>query len=307
MPSGCCGGSTCACQIIGEGGVTIEGSGQPSDPFIIDADTYHTDSSNGVFVAVAMGTGTVADPYAMDVSYAPTAKLDDIPNVDTPGPANGQVLTWDSASSTWVAAPPAIAPVGAISHDASLLGDGSALTPLGVVPHQARYIGVTAAGVGLNDNGMVAVVHHFSNAAGRTASIPVPVTNMLSMLETAPGVIEWWNGTVWTVLPNQTGWVVEDAFLELSGPYAAGLPVTVMIVQVDTTTDANGVFDLLDLVDLAGRSGVLTVSLSETGAVAWKAMIFANVNKVSATAYRLTDGSIMAGTPVTATVQAITY
>jgi hypothetical protein len=293
--------------LVGEGGITIEGSGLPSDPFIIDANTYHTDSNNGIFTTDALGLGTQADPYAIEVNYAPGAKLDDIPNVDTGAPQNGHVLTWDSASSTWKSSPPAVAPVGAILHDQSLLGDGSAGAPLGVVPHQARYIGVTASGVGLNDGGMAAVVHHFSNDAARFASIPFPTANMLSMLETNPGVIYYWNGTAWSVLPNQTGWQVESAFLELSGAYAPGIPVTILVQQVSTTTDANGVFDLLDLVDLAGRSGVLTLALQETGAVAWKAMVFANVNKVSATAYRLTDGSVMAGTPVTATLQALTY
>jgi hypothetical protein len=307
MPSGCCGGNTCSCQLVGEGGISIEGSGLPSDPFIIDANTYHTDSNNGVFTTEALGIGTQADPYAIEVTYSPGAKLDDIPNVDTGSPQNGHVLTWDSASQTWKSSPPAVAPVGSISHDASLLGDGSALTPLGVVPHQARYIGVTSQGVGLNDGGMTAMVHHFTNDAARFASIPFPTANMLSMLETNPGVIFYWNGTAWTTLPNQTGWEVQDAFLELSGAYTPGLPVTVLVVQVDTTTDSNGVFDLLDLADLAGRSGVLTIALQETGAVAWKAMTFANVDKVSATAYRLTDGSIMAGVPVTATLQALTY
>jgi hypothetical protein len=293
--------------MIGQGGITIEGSGQPSDPFIIDAATYHTDSNNGQFLTTAVGSGTAADPYAIEVDYAPQAKLDDIPNVDTPTPSNGQVLTWDSSTSHWVAAPPAIAPVGSISHDTSLLGDGSAATPLGVVGHQARYIGVSPSGVGLNDSGMAAMVHHFSNDAARFASIPFPVSNMLSMLDTAPGVITYWNGTVWRPLPNQVGWVATEALLELSGPYAAGVPITMAVIQVDTTTDASGVFDVLGVADLAGRSGVLSVQVQETGAVAWHAMVFDNTNRVSATAYRLTDGSVMAGTPVTASVNAIMY
>jgi len=307
MPSGCCGGSTCSCQMIGQGGITIEGSGQPSDPFILDAATYHTDSNNGQFLTTALGTGSAATPYAIEVDYAPQARLDDIPNVDTPSPANGQVLTWDSGTSKWVAAPPAIAPVGAIAHDTSLLGDGSAATPLGVVAHQARYIGVSASGVGLNDSGMAAMVHHFANDAARFASIPFPTVNMLSILETGPGIVEYWNGTKWTRLPNQTGWVATEALLELSGAYAAGLPITMGVYQVDTTTDPEGIFDLLGLADLAGRSGVLSVQVQESGDVAWKVMVFPNTDRVSGTAYRLTDGSVMAGTPVTATVNAILY
>lgn len=307
MPSGCCGGNTCSCQLIGQGGITIEGSGLPSDPFIIDANTYHTDSNNGQFLTTAVGTGTAADPYAIEVDYAPQARLDDIPNVDTPTPQNGQVLTWNSATNNWEAAPPAIAPVGAVVHDLSLIGDGSAGAPLGVVANQARYIGVSADGVGLNDQGIVSVTHHFANDAARTAAIPLPMTNMLSMLETTPGVVEYWNGTKWTRPPNQTGWVASEALLELSGAYAQGLPITMGVYQVDTTTDALGVFDVLGLADLVGRSGVLSVQVQETGDVAWQAMVFDNTDRISATAYRLTDGTVMAGNPVTATVTAITY
>ena len=307
MPSGCCGGNTCSCQMIGQGGIVIEGSGLPSDPFIIDAATYHTDSNNGQFLTTAVGVGSAADPYAIEVDYAPQARLDDIPNVDTPSPQNGQVLTWDTPTNTWKASPPAVAPVGAISHDTSLLGDGSAATPLGVVAHQARYLGVSASGVGLNDNGMASVVHHFANDAARFASLPFPTLNMLSMLETGPGIVEFWDGLKWTRPPNQTGWVASEALLELSGPYAQGLPITMGVYQVDTTTDAEGNFDVLDLADLAGRSGVLSVMVQETGDVAWKAMVFDNVDRISATAYRLTDGTTMAGTPVTATANAVMY
>lgn len=307
MPSGCCGGNVCSCQLIGQGGVTVDGSGLPSDPFIIDANTYHTNSNNGRFLTTAVGAGTAADPYAIEVDYAPQARLDDIPNVDTPTPTNGQVLTWNSATNTWVAAPPSIAPAGAVVHDLSLAGDGSAGAPLGVVANQNRYLAVSAAGVGLNDQGIASVIHHFANDAARTIAIPAPVTNMLSILETAPGVVEYWDGTKWTRPPNQTGWVASTALLELSGAYAQGLPITMGVYQVDTTTDANGIFDVLGLADLVGRSGVLSVQVQETGDVAWQALVFDNVDRISATAYRLTDGTVMAGNPVTATVTAITY
>jgi hypothetical protein len=307
MPSGCCGGNTCSCQLIGQGGIVIEGSGLPSDPFIIDAQTHHADSNNGLFTTEALGVGSQADPYFIEVNYAPGHRLDDIPNVDTPSPSNGYVLTWDSSTSTWKASPPAVAPVGAVSHDTSLLGDGSAATPLGVVAHQARYLGVSASGVGLNDNGMAAVVHHFINAAARTASLPTPTLNMLSMLEDGPGIVEFWDGSKWTRPPNQTGWVASEALMELSGPYTQGVPVTMGVFQVNTTTDSEGNFEVLDVADIAGRSGVLSVQVQETGDVAWAAMVFANTDRISATAYRLTDGSVMAGTPVTATVNGIMY
>ena len=307
MPSGCCAGSTCSCQIVTEGRLTIEGSGQPGDPFILNAAAEFDPWGNTTFLTDVVGLGTLDVPWQVQVGYAPTAKLDDIPNVDTGAPANGQVLTWDSATATWKASPPAVAPVGAVTHDSSLTGDGSAGAPLGVAPYGARYLGSFPQGIGLNDQGMTSVVHHFANATDRSTAFPVPGYNTLSMLDTNPGVIEYWTSTAWSPLPNQTGWFAEEAFLELSGPYALGIPITFMVLQVEGTTDANGMMDVVTPADLAGRSGVLSTQIQETGAVAWKAMVFDNTDRVSITAYRLTDGSTMAGVPLTCTVNAITY
>jgi hypothetical protein len=64
---------------------------------------------------------------------------------------------------------------------------------------------------------------------------------------------------------------------------------------------------VLTAADLTGRSGVLAVNIQEVGSVGWKAMANPAVTKVTGTAYRITDGSLMAGTPVTAVVQAILY
>lgn len=308
MP-GCCGGASCSCKMVGsaDGRLTVDGSGQPNDPFILNLEAIFAASHTADFDTTPTGTGSAADPWIVHTAYAPTAKLDGIPDVNAPGPTNGQVLAWNSATSKWVAAAPTVAPTGAVSHDTSLAGDGSPATPLGVSPITARLIGTFSTGIGLTDQGMTSVVQHFPDAASRTTGIPVPVLNSLTMLDTAPGVIQYWTGTAWQNLLNQTGWVVSDEFLELSGSYVAGSPVTVLVLQLNTTTDSLGVFDVLTPTDLAGRSGVLTVSIDEVGAPAWKAMLDTATNKVVGTAYRLDDGTVLPGQPIRATVQAVVY
>jgi len=309
MPTGCCGGGTCACKIVAEsdGSLTITGSGQPSDPFVFSMDAVRASTHNITFDTIADGEGTDASPWTVETVFASTAKLDHIPDVNAPGPSNGQVLAWSSSTARWVAQAPTTAATGAVLHDTSLAGDGSAPTPLGVAPITARLLGTFSTGLGLSDLGMTSVVQHFANASGRTTAITVPVLNMLTMLDTNPGVIEYWTGSQWSVLPNQTTWSAPDEFMQMSGPYSAGLPVTVAIIQLDTTSDDLGVIDVLSADDLINNSGVLSVTVQETGAVAWKAMVYPNTDRVSAIAYRLTDGTPMGAQPVTATIQAILY
>jgi hypothetical protein len=52
------------------------------------------------------------------------AELDDIPDVNAPSPANGDVLTWDSTPGEWVATSP-----GALTADLDDLSDVNAPTP----------------------------------------------------------------------------------------------------------------------------------------------------------------------------------
>lgn len=309
MPKGCCGGDTCACKIVSESDsrISITGSGQPTDPFVFDLEAERISTHNDTFDTIAGGAGTLADPWTVETFFAPTAKLNDFPDVNAPGPSNGQVLAWNSATSRWVAQAPTVAPTGAVTHDSSLFGDGSPGTPLGVQPVTQRLLGTFTAGLGLTDLGMASVVQHFVDATDRSTNLPSPRINSLSMLDNNLGVVEYWNGSKWLMLPNQTSWSVSDELLELSGSYVAGSPVTVVILQVSTTTNSSGVFDVVSPAVLTGRSGVLTVSLQEVGSPAWKAMIYGNTDRISGTAYRVTDGSLLVGTPITLTVQALLY
>src|SRR5262245_43651763 len=101
MPN-CCGGASCACKLAAGSGISITGSGTPADPFLITASNVLTPVDNSTFdvniTPVVVGANT---EYRLEVKYASTAKLDDIPDVNTPAPTNGQVLGWDSATSKW--------------------------------------------------------------------------------------------------------------------------------------------------------------------------------------------------------------
>ena len=308
MPAGCCHGASCSCVIVAEGRLNVEGSGQPNDPFLMDIEAEFEPVSNVSFDTLVTGDGTVADPWLVETQYADTSKLDHIPDVNAPTPTNGQVLSWNSTTQRWVPAAPTVAPTGAVQHDDSLSGDGSVGTPLLVVPNAARLLGSSASGVGLSDAGMVSVVQHFVDSAARAAAIPTPVVNQLTMLDSNPGIVDYWTGAAWEVQENQNSWaVIGGEFMELSGPYSAGLRLTVLVAQVATTTDASGIFDVLTAADLAGMSGVLSVSFQETGTVGWKAVVYPSSGEVLGKAYWMTDGSVVAGSPITGTVLAVLY
>lgn len=307
MPT-CCQGATCACKVsaVDGGHMTVSGSGQANDPFLITADVDLDAADNLTFDMTVDGEGTVADPWALSVNFAPTARLIDFPDVaDTPSATTGQVLAWNGTA--WAPAPPTTAAAGAITHGPSLTGDGSAGTPLAVAPDTARLVQIATAGVGLSDVGMASVVRKFTDATARNAMVPGPVLNSLTMLNSAPGRVDYWDGVKWAPLLDLVGFSVSTEFLQLSGPYNGLTPITRMLRQLSTTTDGTGNFVALSTTDLAGRAGVLSVSLQETGSIGYKAVLNAVSGQITGKAYSLADGSPLAGTPITGMVDAYVY
>lgn len=307
MPKGCCGGANCSCKIETTGLLEATGSGQANDPFVLSVEAEFVSAHNKSFDTTATGTGTSVEPWEVETTWAPTAQLDDLPDVDVQGPTNGQVLAWNSTTSKWSPAAPTTAASGAVQHDGTLVGDGSVAIPLGVVPISSRLLSGFVSGIGLSDTGMAAVVQHFATSAERTATILSPVINQLSMLDTSPGVIQYWTGAAWATLPGNFGLSLSGQLLALSGSYA-GTQVTVMTRQISVTTDTNAQFDVLSASDLVGRSGVISCQVQEVGTgTPWKCVVFPNTTKISGTAYRLSDGTPNVGAPITATVHALVY
>jgi hypothetical protein len=310
----CCGGATCSCVIDNGLHIQVAGSGTPADPFVIIGDIGLETVDNSVFNLTLNGAGTVASPWALEVEFAPTARLDDLPDVSAPAPTNAQVLGWDSGTSRWTPRAPTTAAAGTVTHDTSLAGDGSAGAPLQANEDPARMLGTTAAGLGLNDAGMNSIVRRFADTTARNAAAPAPVTNALSILGTAPGKIDYWTGTAW----NPTGVfllsLLGDALVEMSGAYTGAERVTFLIQNVETITEADGTFDAIAPADLAGKAGVLTAVAQATapGGVASLATPFSVVvapegGGIKGIAFRLDDGEPMALSPVTCTVIGLVY
>lgn len=308
MPN-CCGGATCACVVNDGAGIAVTGSGTAQDPFVIAADLALTVTDNTTFNLTLTGSGTVASPWNLTVAFAATAKLDDLPDVNAPSPTNAQVLGWDTATSKWTARAPTTAASGSVQHDTSLSGDGSGGSPLAVVTDTTHGITGRATGVGLTSFAENGLNRRYSDAVARAADTVTPTLNTLSMLDNAPGVQAYWNGSVWLPLPDSFDTeVVGDEFLQLSGPYTGTQRLTHMMKFLDNVTDGSGVVDVLDLTDLAGVAGVLAVQFTPVGEdMAWTAVLYPNTDRVSAQAYALADGTLWSGISVQGQVDAWLY
>jgi hypothetical protein len=301
----CCGQATCACVIQPGTGITITGSGTSQDPFIITAGSPLSVADNLIFDLTLNPANN-----QLSVNYAPTAKLDDIPDVNAAGPTNGQVLGWDSATSRWTARAPTTAASGSVLHNTSLSGDGSAGTPLAVVVDTARAMVSGATGVGLSDAGINQLVRGFANDSARTSANPAPDMNTLSMLDTVAGEIDYWDGTSWQPVKDKLAVDVAGEFMALSGPYGGTDRLTLVVRQVNTISDASGIFTVLDAATIGGYAGLVSVQFQESGSSPWKAVCYPDGDHVSAVAYQLLDpsgGLPWATQAITGTVQAWAY
>lgn len=65
-------------------------------------------------------------------------------------------------------------------------------------------------------------VARFSSAAARTAGLTGPTLGQLSSLDTAPGVIEYWTGTVWAQAPGGAWIPYTPSLVGASGPSTVG-------------------------------------------------------------------------------------
>lgn len=306
MPT-CCQGATCACKVsaVDGGHMVVSGSGQANDPFLLSADVDLQAVDNVTFDVTITGEGMAVDPWLLSVNFAATAKLADIPDVADTVATTGQVLAWNGTA--WAPAPATTAAPGTISHDPSLGGDGSAGAPLTVVADTARLVQNAATGVGLSDPGMRAVTRHFTDATARNAMVPGPQLNTLTMLDSVPGRVDYWDGVKWTPLLDLVTFNITTAFLQLSGPYNGLTPITRLLRPLSSTTDGFGVFTVLSTSDLTGRAGVLSAQFQETGTLGYKVVLTTGGGQVLGKAFALTDGSPLVGTPITGLVDAYVY
>jgi hypothetical protein len=287
--------------------MVVSGTGTANDPFVLAADLGLGVVDNETFDLTLGGTGTEVSPWTLEVDFAPTARLNDLPDVSAPAPAAGQVLAWNAVVQQWTAQAPTTAPVGAVSHNPSLTGDGSSGAPLGVVANGSRYVTTDANGVGLTDAGINRQARHWINTSDRLTATPPPELNTLSLLDAVPGRVDYWDGDSWEPIKGSFDTLLTGtALLELSGPWT-GSRLTYVIKQIADTTDSAGDFSLLGAGDLATAAGVMSLWFQETGSAAVKVVPMVAGAFVKGRAYHLTDGTAWAGLAVTGTLFAWLY
>lgn len=302
----CCGGSSTAIEVSGAH-LSIAGAGTAQSPFIIGDSISVVASDNAVFNTTVTGAGTVSSPWVVSVGFAATAKLDDLPDVNAPAPTNTQVLGWDSATSKWTARAATTAASGSVVTDTSLSGDGSGGSPLQVVEEPNGFLSTVATGLGLSDSGKNRIVMHYATSGTRAVATLTPILNALSMLDSAPGQIDYWNGTLWVPQGQYQIDFGSGQMLALSGGYTGGR-LTQMIRQVSDVTDATGLFDVLSAIDLTGYAGVLSATFQPIGSVAFACnLVVSSGTRVQGQAFRLLDGSPYPSQAVTGVVTAWLY
>lgn len=127
-----CSSGTCSCSIVAGEGIVVSGAGSAANPYeisigdvdlggafqVIDSDTLNL---------TLTGEGNQANPFVL--SGEVVLAVGELSDVDLSNATPGNVLALQG-DLTYDLVPPTTAPVGAITTDASLEGDGSGGDPL---------------------------------------------------------------------------------------------------------------------------------------------------------------------------------
>jgi hypothetical protein len=302
----CCGGG-CSCRIEAGNNTTVTGIGSSGDPFVVSTDVSLMGLDNDAFDLAVTGDGTAASPWVISVGWSATAGLDDIPDVQVTTVSNAQVLGWDASIARWTPRNPTTAASGSVDTDTTLEGDGSAGDPLGVVVASGGLLSTTG-GVGLSDSAKNQIVRKFADATARASASPAPTINSLSVLDTVPGQIDYWTGSQW--LPTESAIEVDAAgedLLALSGSYVDGMRLTMLVREFSGVTASDGSFTLIAAPTIAGRAGVLTASVTVTGAQAYVPVLAAGADYVYMVARRVDNGALLASQAISGQYVAYLY
>lgn len=132
-----CAGTNCSCLIQGGSGVTVEGAGTETNPYVISS--TGGGGGGGGFLTVTdtqtvdlnlTGSGSEETPYRLTANA--TVAMENLVDYSGADPTNGQVLAWNG--NAWQPVPATTAPPGAIAVGTGLLGDGSSGDPVRLDP-----------------------------------------------------------------------------------------------------------------------------------------------------------------------------
>src|SRR6478735_3013861 len=149
MPKTCC-GSGCGCVLTSGPGVDVAGAGTAGDPFVLSANIFEP-LDNDTFNITLTGDGETGSPYTIEVEFATTASVKNLPDWSDNVPTNGQVPVWNSTLGLWVPGSNTPAATGSVSHENSLDGDGSPGDALMVVYEPTRFTETYTNGIGVSD------------------------------------------------------------------------------------------------------------------------------------------------------------
>jgi hypothetical protein len=158
---GCGGGSGCGCRIVAGPGILISGSGQPGDPFLLEATvtsfaaSFFAQDTDSVDLDLR-GAGTEVDPFVLRANVAlALLQLTDV--IDVAGPDIGDTVVWTGTNFTL--APPPTVPPGTVNTSSGVIGDGTLSNPI----HVAVSNTTTTATTGLAT---------YVDSAGKLRAVP---------------------------------------------------------------------------------------------------------------------------------------
>lgn len=127
----------------------VNGGGSEANPFVVVGPALQITDTSTVNLSLS-GNGTAGSPW--NLSAVAEVTLDELTDVSTAGATTGQVLA-RQGDGTWGPQAPTSAAPAAISHDSSLLGDGSAGSPLGVDLDSSSGLAIVAGGLRVDGSG----------------------------------------------------------------------------------------------------------------------------------------------------------
>lgn len=123
-----CSGTSCSCVVVGDGGITVTGSGSSANPYVVSGGGSFGVTDTPTLDLTLTGDGTLATPYLLQ--GAVTLGLGDLTDVDDTAKTAGKVLAVNAGATGYELVTAPTAAPGAITSTGGVDGDGSGGSPL---------------------------------------------------------------------------------------------------------------------------------------------------------------------------------